>query len=443
MSSTSTLGIHLVPGVRPINLWAYLLVAVISSAYAGALPILQPGLLHAMGIDPGEQATLTGNLAALQELIFIILLGPIGALADRVGRRLVYVVGLLLTGLGYALYAQAESITGLVLIRIIVAVGSAAVVGMMVTVIADYPEERDRGKANGLQGVVATLGAFIPPMFLGLPAAFAASGWDEMAAQQGTFAAAGALGVFAAVIAAVGLSSKAGRVSADSQVPLMTLMKEGIRSARDPALALAFAAAFTSRGVLAVTGAFMSLWLVQYGTGQLGMSGSEAMNKLAMPRVFMIVTGALIGSILMGFLADRVRRVTAVAIASGMTGVVYMAIFTVDDPTAPWVFVLLGLMGIAEISAFVASQALVGQQSPIDLRGVVIGFFGVAGAVGILLGTSVGGVMFKEIGPSAPFVMFGAFNLLVFVWAMVLRNRPDNFPNQANANTASEQGATA
>jgi MFS family permease len=199
MTSQRALGIELAPGVRPLHLWCYLLVALISSAYAGALSILQPGLLHALGIPPAEQATLTGNLAALQELVFILLLGPIGALADRLGRRAVYTAGLLLTGAGYALYAQAASVPGLVLVRLLVAVGSAAVVGMMVTVIADYPRESHRGKANGLQGLVATLGAFIPPMLLPLPALFAGRGFDELAAQQATFAVAGALGVFAAV----------------------------------------------------------------------------------------------------------------------------------------------------------------------------------------------------------------------------------------------------
>lgn len=423
MSASKTLGIHLVDGVRPVHLWTYLLVAVISSAYAGALAVLQPGLLHVMGIDPGEQATLTGNLAALQELVFILLLGPIGALADRLGRRVVYSLGLLLTGIGYALYAQAGSIPELIAVRLIVALGSAAVIGMMVTVIADYPQERDRGKANGLQGLVATLGAFIPPMMLALPAVFAARGLSELGAQQATFAVAGSLGVFAAVLAAVGLSGQAGRIAAAAQPPLRLLLSQGLKSTRDPAIALACAAAFTSRGVLAVTGAFMSLWLVQYGTGELGMSGSEAMSKLALPRVFMIVSGALVGSILMGFISDKISRISAVALAAGVTSLVYISLFMVKDPTAPWVFVLLGLMGVAEISAFVSSQVLVGERAPAALRGVIIGFFGVAGAVGILIGTSVGGVLFRSIGPSAPFVMFGAINLIVFIWAMVLRSR--------------------
>lgn len=424
MSESRTLGIRLVADVRPVHLWVYLFVVVISSAYAGALSVLQPGLLHAIGIPAGEQATLTGYLSALQEVVFILLLGPIGALADRIGRRPVYVTGLLLAGIGYGLYAQASTVAELVVLRLLVAIGSAAVLGMMVTVIADYPLEADRGKANGVQGLVATLGAFIPPILLPLPSLFAARGFNELDAQQLTFAVAGSLGVFAAVIAAIGLSRSAGNNTSDARPPFAAMIRAGLScTMRDPVLALACAAAFTSRGVLAITGAFMSLWLVQFGTGSLGMSASQAMAQLAMPRVLVIVTGALIGSVLIGFVSDRVRRVTAIALTTGLTALVYLSLFFVDDPTAPWVFGLLALMGIAEIGAFVSSQALVGQQAPPALRGVVIGFFGVAGAVGILIGTSIGGVLFRNLGPGAPFVMFGAVNVLVFLAAMALRRR--------------------
>ncbi len=433
MTTQSTLGIRLVPGVRPLNLWCYLLVAMISSSYAGALAVLQPGLLHAMGIPQADQAVLTGNLAALQELVFILLLGPIGALADRIGRRAVYTAGLLLTAAGYALYAQAADVGQLIALRLLIALGSAAVIGMMVTVVADYPLEADRGKANGLQGLVATLGAFIAPMLLPLPALFASQGLSQIGAQQATFAVAGSLGLFAAVVAAFGLSASAGRIGREAHLPLLQLMRQGLASTRDPAIALACAAAFTSRGVLAVTGAFMSLWLVQYGTATLGLSASDAMNQLAMPRVLMIVSGALVGALLMGVISDRMRRVSAVALASGLTSIVYLSLFLVEDPTAPWVFALLGIMGVAEISAFVASQALIGQQAPAALRGVIIGFFGMAGAVGILVGTTAGGYLFRDIGPSAPFVMFGAFNAGVLLWALLLRRQPDRLPMLAEA----------
>ncbi len=175
-----------------------------------------------------------------------------------------------------------------------------------------------------------------------------------------------------------------------------------------------------------MTGAFLSLWLVQFGTGELGMAPSQAMFELAVPRVLAVVTGALFGAIIMGIIADKIGRVTAVSIASGLAAVVYLSMFMVTDPTATWVFVLLGVMGVAEISAFVSSQALVGERAQAERRGAIIGVFGVAGAVGILIGTAGGGWLFSRFGPSTPFVLFGALNGLVFFWSLRVRSREDS-----------------
>jgi len=123
----------------------------------------------------------------------------------------------------------------------------------------------------------------------------------------------------------------------------------------------------------------------------------------------------------MGYISDRVSRVTAVSIASGLAAAVYLSIFFVTDPTADWVMGLLFIMGIAEISAFVSSQALVGERADAARRGAIIGLFGVAGAVGILIGTAGGGWLYANIGPSAPFVLFGFLNAIVFGWSLLVR----------------------
>jgi MFS family permease len=412
------LGIDLSEGVQRRHLLAYFCAAFVSSSYAGALAMLQPGLLQVMAIDPARQATLTGNLSAMQEVILIVLLGVMGALADRYGRKPVYIFGLLTTAAGFALYPYADSIFELVLYRIIIAFGSAAMIGMMVTVIADYSRNSTRGKANGLQGMIATLGAFLPPMLGALPKLFVDQGYDELAAQRMTFATAASLGVIGAFIVAIGLAPGVGKVTHAARESIATMLKQGARASRDPGIALSYGAAFISRGDLAVTGAFLSLWLVQFGTGVMGLQPSEAMFQLAVPRVLAVVSGALVGALAMGYISDKVSRVTAVTMASGLAAVVYLSIFLVDDPTAPWVMGLLAIMGVAEISAFVSSQALVGERAEASRRGAIIGLFGVAGAVGILIGTAGGGWLFAHVGPSAPFVLFGLLNGVVCLWSL-------------------------
>ena len=91
------LGINLADGVQPRHMWAYLVVAFFSSGYAGALAVLQPGVLQVMGIPFAEQATVTGMLSAMQEVVLISTMGLVGVWADRAGRPIVYVAGLLLT----------------------------------------------------------------------------------------------------------------------------------------------------------------------------------------------------------------------------------------------------------------------------------------------------------------------------------------------------------
>ncbi|MEM1113612.1 MAG: MFS transporter [Pseudomonadota bacterium] len=421
---TRFLGIDLSEGVKRRHLLAYFAAAFVSSSYAGALAILQPGLLQVMGVDQAQQATLTGNLSAMQEVILIVLLGVVGALADRYGRKPVYVFGLLMTSLGFALYPMAESIPELVVYRIIVAFGSAAMIGMMVTVIADYSRNSTRGKANGIQGLIATLGAFIPPALGALPKVFVDQGFDELAAQRLTFGVAASLGVIGAAFALVGLAPHVRGASQQARESITTMLRKGIKASRDQGIALSYGAAFISRGDLAVTGAFMSLWLVQFGTSKLGMTPSEAMFELAVPRVLAVVSGALVGSLLMGYVSDKVSRVRAVTLAAGLAALVYGSIFFVTDPTEDWVMALLFIMGIAEISAFVSSQALVGERADPARRGAIIGLFGVSGAVGILIGTSGGGWLFATYGPSTPFVLFGILNGLVFLWSLFVRVRP-------------------
>ncbi len=418
---TSFLGIDLSQGIKRRHLIAYFVAAFISSSYAGTLAMLQPGLLHVMGFEPGKQAILTGNLSAMQEVILILMLGLMGAFADRYGRKPVYVFGLLTTAIGFMLYPFATSLTELVIYRVVIAFGTAAMVGMMVTVIADYSCDSTRGKANGVQGLVATLGAFLPPLLGALPKVFVDQGFDELAAQRMTFGTAGSLGVIGALVVFLGLAPHVKQAGTIARESLFSMVAHGVKAARDPGIALSYGAAFISRGDLAVTGAFMSLWLVQFGTGELGMQPSEAMFKLAVPRLLMVVGGALVGAIIMGFIADKVSRVTAVSMASGLAGLVYLSMFLVEDPTATWVMVLLGIMGIAEIAAFVSSQALVGERASAERRGAIIGVFGVSGAIGILIGTAGGGWLFANFGQSTPFVLFGILNSLVFFWSLRVR----------------------
>ena len=70
---------------------------------------LQPYLLEeVLQIPRDEQGALTGFLAALQEIGVISLMGLVGALSDRTGRRVLFALGFVIIALGYFLYPAGQ-----------------------------------------------------------------------------------------------------------------------------------------------------------------------------------------------------------------------------------------------------------------------------------------------------------------------------------------------
>jgi MFS family permease len=82
------------PGLSRGNIAAVNFAAFSTIAIITFMSFAQPYVLNEMLHIPQErQGTFTGNLAALQEIVVILLMGFFGAWSDRVGRRLVFVLG--------------------------------------------------------------------------------------------------------------------------------------------------------------------------------------------------------------------------------------------------------------------------------------------------------------------------------------------------------------
>ena len=369
-----------------------------------------------LGVPDAQQGDVAGTLVFWHEVVIIALVGLFGALSDRMGRRRIYSFGFATMAIAYFMFPYAESVGELTGMRMFFAIGAAAVTAMLATVLADYPSERARGVATGLNGVVLGLGIMLIVFVLSkLPIWFKAAGYTPQDAGQMTFWITCGLSLIAAVVVLLGL--KAGVPSTvEEKKGILTLAKEGLSEAKNPKLALSYGAAFVSRGDLAVVGTFLSLWIMQDLIGQ-GLSSEEAFKKAGM--IFGICQGAaLFWAPVIGIIADKISRVGAVVLGLFLAAIGYGSMGFVDDVTGPGMLIAASLMGIGEISGVIASQALVAQEAPVRIRGSVVGMFGFFGAIGILIATKTGGVLFDAIHPSAPFVLMGVINALIFVWGL-------------------------
>ena len=59
------------------------------------------------------------------------------------------------------------------------------------------------------------------------------------------------------------------------------------------------------------------------------------------------------------------------------------------------------------------------ESSQNELKGSIAGVYSLVGGAGILLLTKVGGLLFDEVSPKAPFIMISAFNLLLLAAVLV------------------------
>jgi MFS family permease len=421
VASTQRLGpILLAPGIRRSHVVTKIYAAFITVAMLTGMSFLQAYLLtEHLHIPRGEQGTIAGDLTFWAEIVSLCFFSPFGILADRIGRRPVYVGGILLIGLGYGLYPFATSFTELLIYRLISAVGVAAAAGMIATLTNDYPQEKSRGLLIGITSMTNILGViFMAAVVAQIPSLLIDRGFDPVTSGKVMFMFAASLCIVTAAVARLGLKGGTA-VARHERAGVNVLVTSGLRAAMNPRIALSYAGAFAARSDLVIQGLFLALWAIHDGA-QRDMSPAEAMARFG--GMIIIMQGvSLAAAPVFGWFMDQVNRVTAtiVALIFATLGYLSMGIITspLDFAMAPYFIVL------AFGSSFMlkSSLGLVGQEAPPKERASIIAALGMFGALGILILTLFGGRLFDTWGPWAPFVVAGAYQGILLILAIVIR----------------------
>ncbi|MDP6436914.1 MAG: MFS transporter [Gammaproteobacteria bacterium] len=418
----------LMPGITRINGLSYFITAMIAVPMMAALSFLQPIMLRLVGVERAVQGTLSGDLVFYQEIIVLVTTPFIGALADKVGRRPLVMLGVALLGIGYALYPFADSVFNMYAYRTVFGFGVAIVATSITIVNTDYVQDKSRGKWVALAGLTQGIGIFVVSQLLRtLPVKMASEGRSEQDIAFVLFWGCTATCITLFVIAATGLS-RSKPPEARERDSVMELVRAGINAARkNSRVALAYATAFAARGDVLVFGTFTFLW-TQQAAEDLGLGMAEGYKRGGMV-VGIISISALLWALIMGWMLDRIDRVTGVIVAFTLAAIGYTAFGLMDDPFSNRIILPAVLVGMGEISTIIAGNALIGQSAPAAVRGAVLGSYALCGALGILIATSIGGRVFDLLAPGAPFVQMGIINALVLVGAIYVRRWGKPAPN--------------
>ena len=270
------------------------------------------------------------------------------------------------------------------------------------------------GFFNGLGAMFAVI------VLLGLPSYFSKKGFDFSFGLTITFYIASAIAFISSVVLMIGL--RGGTISKKAkQQSFISLAKEGLLAAKNPAIMLAYLAAFVSRGDLALIGSFLTLWLNKHGINS-GLSEVDAAKQVGIT-IVIVQSVALLSAPIVGIMADRLNAVVAVVIAAIIAAIGYCSLFLIENPFGTNMKFALILVGFGEIAGVITSQVLIAKFAPKEIRGSVIGFFGFCGAIGIMTAFGIGGYLFDHWTESAPFLLFGIFGVVVGIFGLAIRHK--------------------
>ncbi|MFO1425859.1 MAG: MFS transporter [Steroidobacteraceae bacterium] len=417
--------VRLAPGYVPLNAGTFLLAAFITIGMLAFIAFILPYLLNVnVHVPQDKQGRALGILQFTNELVSLALVAPIGALADKIGRRPIYALGFAWLAAGFFVYPLARSFPQLLACGLFFSFGTAAVGTMLATVLADTPTEQSRGLLVGITGFCQGLGATLAVLVLGrVPQRMTARGMTPLEAGEVTLGIAAALCLLTALVCWFGLKRGTPSRTAERE-PLREVLRAGLAAARaNPKIWFAYLLQFVSFADRIVLGTFFSARMQQTAIAN-GMPVADAVHAATRPYVIANSAGLLF-AVVFGLLLDRMNRISAGILAMAVAGIGYIAGGFVGDPSSTLIVPVAILLGLGQICAIVASQTVLGQEAPQDVRGAVFGLAGICASLGILFTTSVGGFLYDMVGWGAPFFLIGALNaaIMIFGWYLLRRSR--------------------
>ena len=366
------------------------LAAIYAARMLGLFMILPVFALHA-GDLAGATPVLIGIAIGAYGLTQALLQIPFGMLSDRLGRKRVISVGLLIFAAGSVVAALADSIVWMILGRALQ--GAGAVAAAIMALVADLTREEIRLRVMALIGA-SIGGAFALAMILG-PVL------DRWFGLSGVFWSTACLALLALATLWRWVPDPISARRHHDAEPVVGQMR---RVLVDAQLLRLDAGIFALHAILTAT--FVAVPLLLRDDAHLP-PGDHWLIYLS------VLLGSFITIVPFVIMAEKYRRLRAVFLgAIVVLGLAQLGLLYAD-PTALWLGVLLWVFFSAFNLLEAALPSLIAKTSPPEAKGTAMGVYSSAQFLGAFTGGALGGLAHGEFGGSGVFVLS---TLLALVW---------------------------
>ncbi|HEV2441584.1 MAG TPA: MFS transporter [Steroidobacteraceae bacterium] len=353
-------------------------------------PVFAAFARHLAGATPYRIGVALGIYGLSQGALQI----PFGALSDRIGRKTMIVIGLVVFGIGSAVAARASTIDGMIVGRLLQ--GAGAIGSVVLALIADLTAEKSRTKAMALVGMSIGF-SFLVAIVTGP----AIAGWIGVAGIFWLMAALALAGIAITLFIVPGAPRPHVQPEAETVPALIGA------SLRNPQLLRLNFGIFALHAML--TASFLVVPALLRGTVALS---SREQWMVYLP-VLLVSVAVMVPAIVLGERYRRTKSVLVAAVAMLAASQLMLA-FLARSPHVVLAALVVFFAGFNIMEASLPS--LVTKTAPAGSTGTATGIYSSSQFLGIFAGGVVGGWMHQAAGTVAVFV-FGA--AVAIVWLLV------------------------
>ncbi len=348
---------------------------------------------------PGATPYTIGLALGIYGLTQGLLQMPFGLLSDRVGRKMMIVIGLLVFGFGSAVAGSAHSIDGMIWGRALQ--GAGAVGSVILALVGDLTAEENRTKAMALVGMTIGLSFLV-----GFVAGPAIAGWIGIGGVFWLMSGLALVGI--AITLFVVPAPHRRRVHRESEA-IPSLL--GSTLSNGELLRLDF-------GIFALHAMLTASFLVvpRLLTGTLGMS-AHAQWRVYLP-LLLVSVAVMVPAIIA---AERLRRMKTVLVTAVIALVASQGMLAAGGRDE-WVLLLALTLFFAAFNVMEASlPSLVTKTAPPGSTGTATGVYSSSQFLGIFVGGIAGGWVQQMAGTTAVFECSAALGALWFLAVATMR----------------------
>jgi DHA1 family multidrug resistance protein-like MFS transporter len=394
---------------------------VLALSFSAAIVVLGFGIIMPfLPLYAQELGATTGLEIGFLSSAFLItrtfLATPMGSFSDRVGRKGMILVGLLIYSLLSVLFGMASSYFQLLLFRSLQGVASAMVWTPATALVADLTPPGRRGSAMGLYNSISMVGWMIGPAFGSGILWLVRNLWGISIAESYRipFYMASLLSLVSFIL--VYLFVKVPAEAKPPKRPFMKLSLGGIDQKFKRTLYIVFFIVL----VYGFATSFIEPLLVWFVQTEYSLSPEEISNAMG---IIFSISGLIMIAVTLyaGRLADRFRKKTIIGISNSAAQALTMIMPFSGN------IMNIGVVMSARSAAYAFSSpaytALQQDLLPRRIRGALTGVFDTFFGIGSVLGPIVSFSLYDNVSHSSPFIVSGILGLMV-VAILVLVKEP-------------------